>query len=118
MRWHHFVYGLFNGYGYVLRKTDGIDSILTHEMLEKLCKLKHDEQLLWPPQQPNKPFYVSCTQVEPAEDEHKRDGVFISTILIPLKEYLAFTQPLKLMKPYFMRKTEKPPKKLKPIEVK
>jgi len=114
----HFIYGLFNGYGYVLTETNGVNKILTKEMREKLCNLKHDEQLLWPPQRPNQDFYISCSKITPTEDEHKRDGVFNSTILISLKDYLTYTNPAKIVQPYFVKKTDKPPKKLKLIEVK
>ena len=118
MKCEQIVYGLFNGYGYVLTKTDGVDKIVSDKMLKTLLSLQHDEQLLWPPHHPNKEFYISCTRIEPIEDEYKRVGVFNSTILIPLTEYLAYTQPLRLVKPHFARRTEKPPKKLEPIEVK
>jgi len=118
IRCEHFVYGLFNGYGYVLTKTDGVDKILSDKMLKKLLALQHDEQLLWPPQHPNKEFHISCTKIEPVKDEYKRVGIFNSTILVPLSKYLSYTQPLRIVKSYFMLRTDKPPEKLKPIKIK
>lgn len=117
MKCEHFVYGLYNGYGYILTKTNGVDEILTSKMLKQLCTLQKDEQLLWPPQHPSREFYISCSQVEPIMDEYKRVGTFNSTILMSLNEYLAYTQPLQILKPYFTHKTDKPPKNLKPLRV-
>jgi len=117
MEWQHFVYGLFNGYGYVLVKTDGVDTLLNEKMMQELCALREDRQFLWPPQYPNTEHIISCSHIEKVEDDFRREGLFNSTILIPLNEYLQYTQPLRLVKPWFTAKSTHPPNKLSPIRV-
>ena len=113
MKLEHFTYGLFNGHGYVLTKSSGLDAVTTKAMMDKLVALDQDTQLLW-----NTPLVISCTHIEPATDEFGRVGKWNHTILIDLNDYLTLTQPRRLIEQHFLHKPDKPPAMLQPLTIK
>ena len=112
MKLEHFTYGLFNGHGYVLTKSSGLDAVTTKAMMDKLVALDRDTQLLW-----TTPPVISCTHIEPATDEFGRQGKWNHTIIISLEEYLLLTQPQTFIRQHFLSKPSKPPSELKPLTI-
>ena len=118
MKCHHFTYGLFNGHGYVFTFTDGLNELTTQKMLDKLKSLTQDDQMLWPPQHPGGDHIISCTHIQQAKDEFNRTGTFNHTIIMQLTDYLALTNPLRILDGYFMQRPDEPPATLEPIMIK
>ena len=72
----HFIYASFNGVGYRTVKTDGVDKLLTTDMMNELKELE-DDTVTW--------FYRKClalTHVDRAADEYGRKTVWNHTILL------------------------------------
>jgi hypothetical protein len=111
LKLEHFTYALYNGQGYVLDKTNGVDSLLKRKTLRELCALNESKQQWCPTEQ-----VVACTHVEPVEDEFGRAGVWNHTILMTISDYLTYTQPVRLMEPYFLKRQEKPTG-LEPLQI-
>ena len=112
MKCEHFIYGLFKRYGIKLIKSPGLTKLLTSEIIEYLCQLKENKEYYWPN------GTITITQVQAASDEYGRDGVWNHTIAVNILDYLAYTQPTKMLAPHFIGKLEKPPFTLQSIDVK
>lgn len=84
-RLEHFIYASFNGVGYRTVKTDGVDKLLTQEMLTELKELDEDS-VTW--------FYPRClalTRVHHTVDEYGRKTMWNHTILVsPLNIHALF----------------------------
>jgi hypothetical protein len=111
MKAEHFIYALFEGYGIKLIKSPGLNELLNGELIDYLCKLERDKEILWPN------GVITVSRVHPAHDEHGRDGVWNHTIALRLMDFLAHVQPNKILSDMFIDGLEKPPKMLKPLKV-
>jgi hypothetical protein len=115
MKAEHFIYGLFNGVGTKIVETDEVSHIITKERFDWLIEfarknVKQSPQQIWLPE-----GLIACVSMERAVDEHGRNDIYLHCILIPINDWLEFTQPLKFVK--FMQKLDKPPKRLELLEV-
>ncbi len=101
----HFIYASFNGVGYRTVKTDGVDQLITSDMMDQLKQLGEDT-VTW--------FHRRCvalTRIDRARDEYGRKTVWNHTILLSPENVHA------LFSGYFITpKTERIPT-LKPLEV-
>lgn len=62
--------------------------------------------------------YGAVSYIEPVRDEYNRKGVWNHTIIVNLKDYFNYTQPIELFAKSFIRYSESPPKKLSTLTVK
>jgi len=112
MKVEHFVYGMIKGYGIKLLPSPSLKELLNGDIIDYLCKLEKPKEYsnLWPN------GVITITKVSKVQDEFGRNGVWNSTIAMRLMDYLAFTEPLELLKDYFVERLEKP-EKLEPIRI-
>lgn len=114
----HFYFGLFNGIGIKLVKTSNVDKLLTQARLNELChigdKLRKNADLQnW--LQPE--GILALSHIEITFDEYNRKGVKNHTVLLDAKDWFDYTQPISIIKTYFLRELNKPPEKLEPIKI-
>ena len=86
-----FIYAL-TPKGYVLTKSKGVDTALRQTTIRKLCKLKQSDDL-WHPHEE----CLTLSTVESVTDQFHREGVRNHTLIVPIVDYLAYTQPRKLL---------------------
>jgi len=108
----HFIHGLFNGIGYRTIKSPGVDALLSDKTFNALCTLTKSTQLLFPVEQ-----CIAVSYVKKTHDEYGREGLYNHTILIKLSDYCAWTQPKKLLDPYFIKNGDKSPERLEPLHI-
>ena len=114
----HFVYGQFNGVGYRLIRSTGLDQVLSKESMRYLCniggKLKQEARIqVWLPQE----NIVSVSYLKPGKDGYGRRVMWNHTILMPVEEFLKHTSTT-LFEPYFIKQLSRAPQELDPIIIK
>jgi len=108
--------GFFNGLGWRIIKSPKIYQLSENSLKEilqpinieaetRICRFLEDEHL------------VAISYLKPQQDEYGRKGVWNSTLLIPIRDYLIKTDALKLAEPYFMKECGTPPKSLESIKI-
>ena len=80
----HFIHGHFNGVGYKLIKTDGVDKLISTKTLNILKGYDSDKKVFWP--YPENVF--SFTFTHNGSDEYGRRTVWNHTMLVSVEEYL------------------------------
>lgn len=116
IRCEHFLYGQFNGVGYRLIKSKGVDDCINKDSLDYLCMLDGVEPArTWLPNEQ----YVARTYFGTTYDEYNRRNRWNHTILLYIVDYLNIveTAGLQAIDKHFIKETDKPPKNLKPLEI-
>ena len=107
------MYGLFNGRGYRLVKSSGVDKRLSDDSLQRLIKIIERQKaeavlpMHWPTEN-----VLTLSHVVPTTDEYGRAGVWCHTVIAPIADFVWQLQP------YLAGPQEKPPKTLEPIDLK
>jgi len=86
-----FIYALTDN-GYVLSKSGGVDNLLKQSSIRILCGLNKSESQWW-----NAESCITVSTVKTVQDNFKREGVHNHTLVVPVLEYLGYTQPSRLL---------------------
>lgn len=86
-----FIYALTDR-GYVLSKSEGVDGLLRQETIRHICNFKQSEQKWWGAE-----ACVTISTVKQVQDNFRREGVHNHTLVVGVLEYLAHTQPARLL---------------------
>ena len=112
MQLDQFVYGLFNGRGYRIVKSKGVDKRLSDDSLQTLIKRIEAQPgaallpMHWPTENT-----LTLTRVVPVTDEYGRQGVWSHTIVASVNDFVWHLQPFLQRAP-----TDTPPKMLEAIK--
>lgn len=111
-----FIYGLFNGTGYRLIKSRGVDKLLSNRQLQYLCHIGDgvsEEAVV----QIRLGDILSISVVRPVKDTYGRSGVWNHTILMDMNAYLVLSQPSSFLTPYFIRSLDRPVERLDVLQI-
>ena len=100
-----FIYGMFNGVGYRLIKSEGVDKWIDEKDLQYLLRLDCSTQTLLPN------GIIAITQMSRTIDEYQRGSPWNHTILLWAWDYFDLHPP-DLFKPHFIGPLKTPPKHL------
>lgn len=113
IRCEHFVYGQFNGIGYRLIKSKGVDDIVHEKDLEYLCRLDGvDPTFTWL----HNTKHVAVTYFGRTIDEYQRSTRWTHTILIFIGDFFKFCD-TKAFDLHFIKETDVRPRNLKPLVI-
>lgn len=89
MECEHFVYAPFNGVGYKLIKSSGVDNLITRKSLRHLKQLSGASPVqTWLPEK-----VVAISYLARRKDDHGRDAVYNHTILVGIEDYFRLNPP-------------------------
>ena len=108
----HFVFAPFNGVGYQLVCSRGVQNLLLPETLRKLLQAKESQQSFLPYEK-----LVAVTFIRHVKDCLNRDALWNHTLLIPISVYFHLNPPDKFRE-YMLEPCGTPIKNLKPVEMK
>ena len=113
----HFIYGLDPRSGIHLKKSAGVNTLLSDDNLQLLCHIGDTVTQTtffhtWFPTD----NLLAVSRVHPVHDDYGRTGFWNHTILIPFHDYLKLTQPQVLFAPHFITSLEDTAK-LHPITI-
>jgi len=110
-----FFYGMVNG-KISLLKTSGVNKLVSDKNFQFLRNLRVDDsdKYLWLPTEQ----VVALPHIIRVEDDDGRTWVQNETFLIPIHNYIQFTDPYNLLSKFFHSPLNELPEKLEPLEVK
>lgn len=94
--------GRFNGIGWRIVKSPKIYQ-LSEESLREILKPLNVQTETRTCRYLEKEQLVAISYLKPQQDEYDRKGMWNHTILIPIREYLKKTDPIRLAEPYFIK---------------
>jgi hypothetical protein len=110
---HRFFYGMVNG-KVTQMKTEGVNQILSDSNFQRLKSLgvEDSDKYLWLPTEQ----VIAVPHITETVDKAGRKFVRNETLLIPIHEFLKFTDPALIFSPFFLD-VDDIPESLEPLEI-
>lgn len=116
MHAEQFIYGLLNGDELELRATPNLHKLVTNEELLMLCHIGDKET-----EEAGIEYFtskwLSISYITPMTDKSYRRANWNHTFIIKLADYLAFTQPKRLVQNHVIKCASELPEKLKVLKL-